>query len=76
MRMSSILRRCREMNFVKDVESELRRVWAENESCPVHGKLEDPIVGITKDSIAIACPFCSGEDVLKAYEEEGKRALA
>lgn len=41
------------------------------QECPVHGHLEDPIIGRLGDEVAFGCPECSGEDVRKAWREEG-----
>jgi hypothetical protein len=45
-------------------------------SSPTHGTLEDPIIAILGDRVAFVCPRCSGEDVQRAYEAEGKRGAA
>ena len=75
LRMSTILRRCADKGM-PEIAAELRRVWAQYPACPQHGKLDDPIIGHVGTQIAICCPWCSGSDVLRAWEQEGKVAHA
>jgi translation initiation factor 2 beta subunit (eIF-2beta)/eIF-5 len=75
MRVSTVLRRCADKGM-PEVAAELRKVWEQYPSCPTHGKLEDPIIGRVGTQVAICCPWCSGSDVLRALEHEGKVAHA
>jgi hypothetical protein len=45
-------------------------------SCPVHGAIDDPIIGILDGRIAFVCPKCSGPEIQARYEAEGKRGVA
>lgn len=39
--------------------------------CPTHGALPDPIVlTMGTENIAFGCPYCSGPDILAAWEAE------
>jgi hypothetical protein len=77
LRMSTALRRAREQNMPPEVAETVQRIYREHDTCPTHGKLEDPIVGtVAPDQIAIVCPWCSDPQVLAAWEAEGKQALA
>lgn len=76
LRMSTVLRRCREQNMSAEVASEVQRVAALYPECPTHGPLADPIIGRTDSQIAIICPWCSDPEVLAAWEAEGGEVLA
>lgn len=39
--------------------------------CPVHGHIEDPIIGVLGGEVAFACPDCSGADVREQWANEG-----
>jgi hypothetical protein len=39
-------------------------------NCPVHGKLEDPIITLLGEEIAFGCPDCSGEELRQMWAEE------
>jgi hypothetical protein len=41
--------------------------------CPEHGEIADPVIALSTDRVAFACPWCSDPTMLKAWEEEGKR---
>lgn len=47
-------------------------------SCPTHGALSDPVLGILGEGpaarVAFACPQCSGPEILAAWEKEGMRS--
>jgi len=47
-------------------------------SCPVHGELADPVIGMVGEGstarVAFACPQCSGPEILAAWEKEGMRS--
>jgi hypothetical protein len=45
-------------------------------TCPTHGSLEDPIMGILDGRVAFVCPWCSGPEIQAAYEAEGKRGVS
>ena len=75
LRKSSVLRRCVDMGIPSVVADEIERVHAEHPACPHHGKLDDPILGITDSAIAIICPWCSGPTILEAWEAEGRRGV-
>jgi hypothetical protein len=38
--------------------------------CPVHGHIEDPIIGRLGDEVAFVCPECSAEPVRAAWAAE------
>ena len=76
LRLSTVLRRARERgeSVVVDVVS---KIYAANDTCEVHGRLEDPIVGtVAPDQIAICCPWCSAPEILAQWEDEGRQVLA
>lgn len=78
LRLSSVLRRCREQNAPPEVAAELRRIHAMFPACPTHGPLEDPVIGYVGQppQIGIICPWCSDPKILAAWEAEGKQANA
>jgi hypothetical protein len=54
---------------------EVEKIHARFPDCPVHGKLEDPIVGTGGpktgfEHIAIICPWCSSDELREAWEKE------
>ena len=41
--------------------------------CPqCQRELPDPVIGLVPGNVAFACPWCSGEGVLRAWEAEGE----
>lgn len=41
-------------------------------TCPTHGYLKDPIIGVVanRNQIAVGCPDCSGSEVRKVWESQ------
>ena len=75
VRYSTAVRRARANGMSEEnlaaLEADRKQFGA---SCPVHGELADPVIGIVEGSmVAFACPHCSGPEVLKAWEDEGKQ---
>lgn len=40
--------------------------------CVVHGELKDPAIGRVGDQVAFICPWCSGPEILAAWQAEGE----
>lgn len=40
-------------------------------TCPTHGELKDPVLGIVENEPKFACPWCIGGEVLEAWKREG-----
>lgn len=72
IRLSTAVRRLREAGKEVSALALERDAAAVGRECPVHGHLEDPIVGLLSDRVAFGCPDCSGEDVRAAWEAEGR----
>jgi hypothetical protein len=74
LRYSSALRELRKQG-AEDTAKELERVkTVAGSSCPTHGELADPIIGILDNRVAFICPWCSGAAILAAWEAEGNRS--
>lgn len=41
--------------------------------CSEHGPIDDPIIGLAGDRVAFACPWCSAPEMLRRWEEEGRK---
>lgn len=76
LRLSTLLQRWRDRGRNPEDEAEVLRVVDKHRVCPTHGRLEDPIVGLVGDQIAVACPWCSGDAVREAWEAEGRKGTA
>ncbi len=79
VRYSTYLRELRKQGTPADALAEFERDKAQfGSSCPEHGELADPIIGLVgegKDArVAFACPWCSGSETLAAWEKEGMRS--
>lgn len=74
LRYSSALRELRKQGAESAAKELERDKLAAGSSCPTHGELADPIVGILGNRVAFCCPWCSGADVLAAWEAEGERS--
>lgn len=75
VRFSTAVRGLRRQGFEESALKleELKRLHGS--SCAVHGTLEDPIIGtVPHDQVAFGCPWCSGPDMLAAWEKEGMRS--
>ncbi len=76
LRLSTVLRMLRMDQKVAEADALDADAEAYGKTCTVHGRIEDPIIGILRAGhaprIAFACPDCSGADVRAAYEKEGK----
>lgn len=78
LRLSTALKRGRTNGMTEDALATLEREAALYGSlCPEHGHIEDPILmvlGSGPDARpAFGCPWCSGSDILHAWEVEGRR---
>ena len=63
------LRNSNESELVSRLERDVNEI---GRTCSVHGYLDDPVVGveIAGARLIIACPFCSGEEVLARWEAQ------
>ena len=86
VRLSSVLRRLRETGHPED-EKDLRDAEGSvGHTCPVHGKLSDPIVVVAivtpsdgsppLGRYGFGCPDCSSPEVKRLWDEEGRQILA
>lgn len=71
VRYSTALQALRRVDTPAAAIAEFENDKATAARCPEHGALEDPVVGLLGDRVAFACPWCSGADVLAAWEREG-----
>lgn len=56
-----------------DTLAELERLRElHGKRCPTHGELKDPILAILGEQVAFICPWCSGPEILAAWEAEGR----
>ncbi len=75
VRKSTMIRKFRASGGQRAIE-EIEKVHAQFPGCPVHGKLEDPIIGVSDpeagpmSQIAICCPWCSDPAWLELWEKE------
>lgn len=79
LRFSTYARLLRANGMPPEVLAEFEREKAEfGSTCPTHGTLEDPVIGIVgagaEMRVAFACPWCSSPEVLAAWEREGARS--
>jgi hypothetical protein len=65
------LRRAGSDNAVAELERDRRECGS---SCPQHGELKDPAIAILNGRVAFICPWCSGGELLAAWEKEGMRS--
>jgi hypothetical protein len=76
LRFSTAIRRLRnagepDMNEAADKIEEMKKKVGSH--CVHHGPLEDPIlVQAGVGTVAFGCPWCSGDTILKAWEDEGR----
>ena len=74
LRMSLIIKRLRAQDggerAVRAVEDAYAKV---GKSCPVHGELHDPILGLLDGDLAFICPDCSAPEIKARWEQEGRR---
>ncbi len=76
VRYSTTLRALRRTGFDEAKIAEFENDKAtQGSTCPVHGELDDPVLGILGSGkearVAFACPWCSGEAILALWEREG-----
>jgi hypothetical protein len=69
IRSSNAIARLRRVNSEAAEAVELLRSKV-GSNCPVHGKLEDPIITLLGEEIAFGCPDCSGEELRQMWAEE------
>lgn len=69
LRSSNAIARIRKDNPAGARMLELLREQIGRE-CPVHGHLDDPIIGLVGDEVAFGCPDCSGEEIRRQWAEE------
>lgn len=74
LRYSSALRELRKQGAEAAAQELERAKAAAGSSCPHHGELKDPIIGILDNRVAFVCPWCSGDAILAAWEAEGNRS--
>lgn len=79
LRFSTYLRALRKQGTPEEAVAEFERDKAKYGSeCPTHGAIEDPVIGLVGSGadarVAFACPWCSGPEILKAWEQEGMRS--
>ena len=69
VRSSNAITRARKENpeIAEVIEMMREKIGSE---CPIHGKLEDPIISLLGDEIAFGCPECSGEALRRQWAEE------
>lgn len=79
LRYSTYLRELRKQGTpeeaIADFESDKAKYGS---TCPTHGKMDDPVIGLVGEGanarVAFACPWCSGAEILNAWEKEGMRS--
>jgi hypothetical protein len=76
IRFSTAERLLREQGSGSAADELVRDKLAAGSECPVHGKLEDPIVVVSPEMgrVAFCCPRCSAPEILEAWEREGAEA--
>ena len=79
LRFSTYLRELRKQGAPADALAEFESDKATyGSTCPTHGHIEDPIIGLAGEGaaarVAFACPWCSGPATLAAWEKEGMRS--
>ena len=79
IRYSAIVARLKEDDgadekFLSDLANEIREAGM---TCPDHGLLDDPILGIVVTAegprLCVACPWCSGETVAALWESQAPK---
>lgn len=80
LRFSSAVRRMRERGTRPEDIAEFERDRKFAARCSIHGEIVDPVVGLVNTQegprAVFICPWCSSPEILKRWEEEGRKALA
>lgn len=79
LRFSTYVRELRKTGATEEALAEFESDKAKYGSdCPTHGTIEDPIIALAGEGaetrVAFACPWCSGPEILAAWEKEGMRS--
>ena len=72
LRLSNLLKKLKAMGEEGEHSYEtIQKLYKEvGNNCAVHGELVDPIVGLIGEQVAFICPWCSGPEMLAAWEAE------
>lgn len=79
LRFSTYLRALKKQGTPAEAIAEFESDKAKfGSNCPVHGEMEDPVIALHGEGaerrVAFCCPWCSGPEVLAAWEKEGQRS--
>ena len=73
LRLSTTLKRLRSQADGEAAAVEIEALYERvGNLCTIHGRLDDPIIGILEGQVAFCCPDCSAPEMKAAWEKEGR----